>query len=408
MKLFDEYFGVEAFDVDKRYPRAKKQLTKFRKGVRIKTLHHLPRAASLVRQALGRERDFKPKAPLKLNPWMANMRGLAKKLPARLVPHQGTVPPPYDKQVKRFSGAYIGADLPKRNMRSASHASSNDGAIPRIYGRALTKMMSAGSFGRALILAWTGEEPRHEFAPALVEKLLIASLANGPGTISAQGAKLSASAGNSPNTAMIATLASVGTVHGGNGAAAVRYLTRIFRDVGLEDPFFTGKKPPIDVDALVEREAKRFAAERSAAKEAGLDYRRIPCMGHPVYKDKPVNYDPREVVISECLAESGMSNVFLEFYHKLAIRICDMGIASKAWAVNVDAAIAGVWLGITWPLLMEKKMTFDRAVAIPFLAFALGRAAGGAAEYLDHQDYGTAMDMRVPASETKALVRAKD
>ncbi len=103
-----------------------------------------------------------------------------------------------------------------------------------------------------------------------------------------------------------------------------------------------------------------------------------------------------------------MGNVFLEFYHKLAIRIRDLGVSSKAWAVNVDAAIASVWLGITWPMLIEKKITIARAEAIPFLAFALGRAAGGAAEYLDHQDFGTPMDMRIPASETKALVRPKD
>ncbi len=407
MKIFDEFFGVEAFDIDKRYPRAKKQLAKFRKGIRVNTLHHLPRAASLVRQALGRDRDFRPQAPLKLNPWMVNMRGLGKRLPARLVAHQGTVPKPYDKQMRQLAGSEMGADLPRRNMRGASHASSNDGAIPRVYGHSLTNLMAEGSFGKALIVSWTGEEPKQDFAPVLVEKLLIAALANGPGTISAQGAKLSASAGNSPNTAMIATLASIGTVHGGNGAAAVKYLAKIFKNAELEDPFFRGK-PPVDIDALVDKEAHRFAAERTAAKEAGVDYRRIPCMGHPVYKDKPVNYDPREVLISECLKDVGHGNVFLEFYHKLSVKIRDLGVSTKAWAVNVDAAIASVWLGITWPMLAEKKITFERAVAIPFMAFALGRAAGGAAEYLDHQDFGTPMDMRIPASETKALVRAKD
>jgi len=407
MKLFDEYFGAAPFDIDKRYPRARKQLAKFRKGIRVTTLHHLPRAASLVRQALGRERDFRPHAPLRLNPWMVNMRGLGKKLPARLVAHMGTVPKPYDKQMRQLAGVEMGADLPRRNMRNASHASSNDGAIPRIQGYSLTNLMKEGSFGKALIVSWTGEEPRQEFASALVEKLLIAALSNGPGTISAQGAKLSASAGNSPNTAMIATLASIGTVHGGNGAAAVRYLSRVFKDVDLEDPFFKGK-PPVDIDAIVEKEAQRFAAERAAAKEAGVDYRRIPCMGHPVYKDKPVNFDPREVLISEYLSEVGYGNVFLEFYHKLSVKIRDIGVSTKAWAVNVDAAIASVWLGITWPMLAEKKITFERAVAIPFLAFALGRAAGGAAEYLDHRDFGTPMDMRIPASESKALVRPKD
>ncbi|MGA2619999.1 MAG: hypothetical protein ABSF26_20475 [Thermoguttaceae bacterium] len=51
---------------------------------------------------------------------------------------------------------------------------------------------------------------------------------NGPGTISAQAAKLSASAGNSPHTAMIATLAAIGEVHGGNGREAVALLIDAF------------------------------------------------------------------------------------------------------------------------------------------------------------------------------------
>ncbi len=407
MKLFDEYFGVEPFDIGRNYPRGRKVLKKYRRGIRITALHHLPRAAALIRGSLGRERDFRPRAPLRLNPWMVNLRGLGRRLPAKLVAHQGTIPAPYDKQLKRLSSTFLGADLPRRSMRGVSHASSNDGATPRIYGRALTGLMNAGSFGRALILAWTGEEPRHDFEAALVEKCLVAALANGPGTISAQGAKLSASAGNSPNTAMIATLASIGTVHGGNGAEAVKYLTRIFRNTDLTEPFYRGKSQ-LDVDALVEAEAKRFAAERSAAKDAGTDYRRIPCLGHPVYKDKPVNSDPREVVISEFIAKQGWGSVFLDFYHGLALKLQEIGVARNAWAVNVDAAIASVWLGITWPLLQEKKITYQRAVDIPFLAFALGRAAGGAAEFLDHQDFGNPMDMRIPASETRALVRPKD
>jgi hypothetical protein len=52
-------------------------------------------------------------------------------------------------------------------------------------------------------------------------------------------------------------------------------------------------------------------------------------------------------------------------------------------------------------------MTITRARDIPFIAFALGRVAGGAGEFLDHQDYGTEMDMRVPIPECKALTRPR-
>ena len=53
-------------------------------------------------------------------------------------------------------------------------------------------------------------------------------------------------------------------------------------------------------------------------------------------------------------------------------------------------------------------MTVKRATDIPFLAFALGRAAGGASEYLDHQDFGIGMDMRIPVKECQTLTKARE
>ena len=76
-------------------------------------------------------------------------------------------------------------------------------------------------------------------------------------------------------------------------------------------------------------------------------------------------------------------------------------------AVNLDAAIACVWLGICWTRIKEQQMTLQRAVDIPFIAFAFSRAGGGAGEFLDHQDFGTNMDMRVPVSECKTLTRPR-
>ncbi|MBT3378537.1 MAG: hypothetical protein HN742_24975 [Lentisphaerae bacterium] len=405
MCMFDDHFGVPPLDATKGLPRSRKALEPYRRGVRVTALHDLPKAVSLLRRVLDHERDFRPKTMLKLSPWFVNYGSLARRLPRALVLDPGIMPKTYFKQAKSFSRAMMGADPPRRNMRSASHASGNDGATPRIYGRRLTGLMEDGGFGRALILAWTGEEPIHEFDGQLVEKCLIASLANGPGTISAQGAKLSTSAGNSPNTAMIAALATLGTVHGGNGAEAVGYLIRVFRTTRLTDAY---EPKDIDLPGLVESQVQRFMAERAVAKEAGTDYRRIPCLGHPVYRDEEVNHDPREVVIREFVASHGVTSVFLEFFHGIALALHDKGVSRTAFAVNLDAAIASVWLGIAWPLLREKKITYQRAVDLPFLAFALGRAAGGGGEYLDHSDYGQPMDMRIPASETKAMVKDRD
>lgn len=405
MKLFDEYFGIGPFDADTKYKKTSELVEALKRGIRIKTLHHLPAATALICDALGIERDFRPSKPLRLNPWFMDYKTIGKQLPSKLILHRGVIPKPYASQVKLLSKETLGASPPKRNMRDASHVSSNDGRVTRIYGYSLEKEMQNGSFVDSLILAWTGERPQ-DFEAELLERCLIASLTNGPGTISAQGAKLSTSAGNAPNTAMIATLACIGDVHGGNGRRAVEYLVGIFKNVDLLDPWDPAHN--LNLQELVSKEAERFSKYRSAAKEAGTDYDRIPCLGHPVFRDKPVNYDPREQVITEYLKEKGLCNIFLEFYHMLAHRLKEIGIARNVWAVNLDGAIASVVLGISWKALKEKRITMRRVCDIAFMVFALGRVAGAGGEFLDHQDFGTPMDMRIPVSEGVVLSRPKD
>ncbi|MHC4249822.1 MAG: hypothetical protein ACYS9X_11905 [Planctomycetota bacterium] len=405
MAMFDDYFGTDPFTPRGRRRKSKRFAEALARGVRITALHQLPAAAALVCDVVGIQRDFRPKRPLSLRPWFMDFGALGKKLSSKLVLHLGSIPKPYASQVAKIERAGLGGSPSRRDMRNASHASSNDGTTTRIHGRSVEEEMRRGSFARSLILAWTGEEPRREFEAGLLERCLIASITNGPGTISAQGAKLSTSAGNSPNTAMIATLASMGDVHGGNGRRAVEFLLRIFSGSGLEDPYEPGEG--IDLEALAAKEVDRFAKVRSAAKEAGTDYERIPCLGHPVFRDKPVNHDPRERVIAKHLEEKGLRNAFLEFYHLLARQLQEVGIARNVWAVNLDGAIASVVLGICWAPLREKHMTVRRASDIAFLVFALGRSAGGASEFLDHQDHGSPMDMRVPVSECSVLTQAK-
>ena len=405
MRLFDEYSGIQPFDPDTKYEKSPELAKALGKGIRIKTLHHLPAAAGLICDVLGIERDFQPSKPLRLNPWFVDYKDLGKRLPSRLLVHGSVIPKPYASQVRLLSKETLGANPPRRNMRNASHVSSNDGRVTRIYGHSIEKEMQRGSFVESLILTWLSERPR-DFEVELLERCLIASLTNGPGTISAQGAKLSASAGNSPNTAMIATLACIGDVHGGNGRRAVEYLVRIFKNTVLSDPW--GPDWEFNLQNIVNKEVTRFSRQRSAAKEAGTDYDRIPCLGHPVFKDKPVNYDPREQVISDYLKEKGLRNVFLEFYHMLAHRLKEIGIARSVWAVNLDAAIASVVLAICWKALKEKRITMRRVCDIAFMVFAVGRVAGAGGEFLDHQDFGSPMDMRIAVSEGIILSRPKD
>jgi succinyl-CoA synthetase alpha subunit len=403
--LFDDYFGLPVFDPYERR-KAPRLLAAHPRGIRVDALHDLVPAATALMSALKIKRDFAPLRPLALRPWFVELGPLAKVLPRDLVPYVAPIPEPYARLVKQYVTSSIGRVPSRQSMRDASHASSNDGATPRIYGRSLIGLMKNGSFAETVLLYWLGQPVRHAFEARLFDMCLMAALTNGPGTISAQGAKLAASAGNPPNTAMMATLGSIGTVHGGNGSKAARVLIKVFRDSDLVDPYDPAAAP--DLDALVKEFVTVFKQRKKLAKEAGLAYEKVPCLGHPVFNTEAVNYDPRERVIDEVMREEEHYNVFLDFYHRLSRGMMEQRATSKVHAVNVDAALTCVLMGIAWPLLVDKKITIERAIDLPFMAFALGRVAGGAGEYLDHRDSGTAMDMRVPVSACRFLGRAQD
>jgi len=405
MELFDGFFGLPVFDV-KQQEELVGQLAQTRRGIRVNTLHDLVPAATALMSAWDFQRDFIPASPLTLKPWVVGLGAFSQKLPPELVPHVGTIIEPYGSLIKKYVKSSLGRIPARQSMRNASHASSNDGATPRVYGYSLLNLMKDRSFTEALLLAWLGYPVKHPFEVRLVEMCLIASLTNGPGTISAQGAKMAAAAGNDPNTAMMTTLGTIGIVHGGNGKKAARLLIDVFGGTDLVDPYDKDNAP--DLDRLAHSYVSKFKKRKTAAKEAGIEYERIPCLGHPVFNTERVNYDPRERVLQAYMEEHGLYNVFFDFYHRLANELLTQQATTKVHAVNVDAAITCVLMGIAWPMLVDHKISIDRALDLSFLAFALGRVAGGASEYLDHRESGTSLDMRVPVSECRFFGRPHD
>ncbi|HQH27961.1 MAG TPA: citrate/2-methylcitrate synthase, partial [Oligoflexia bacterium] len=395
MRLFDDYFQTPVYD-----PAQPKELMellgKSRRGIRVNTLHDIVPAATAIVEACGMETDFSPLQEIALRPWFVSLGALERKLPRDMILHPVPVPEPYASLVERYVKSGLGRVTARQSMRNTSHASSNDGSTPRIYGYSVMNLMKKGSFAEAVLLYWLGQPPGRDFEVQLFEMVLIASLTNGPGTISAQAPKLSASAGNPPNAAMIATLAAIGHVHGGNGRDAALMLIETFAKSGLVDPYDKANAP--DLDRLAQAFVKSFKEKKNLAKEAGVDYAKVPCLGHPVFNAEPVNFDPRERVIAAYMEEHGIYNVFLDYYHRLTRTLAESGATNKVHAVNVDAVLACVLMGMAWPLLVEKRITVERAADLPFLAFALGRSAGGAGEYLDHRESGTDMDMRIPVS----------
>lgn len=230
-------------------------------------------------------------------------------------------------------------------------------------------------------------------------------ITNGPGTISAQGCKggVSADGPEQPdrvqvNKAMIGFLTHTGFAHGGNGFESIAFLLERFKSVSLSDP--GQRKHGLDLKDMAQRYAKDYGIYKKSEKEAGnLDYMKIPCINHPIFKGRDVNYDPRERYVSKKLEERGSYNIFLDFYHHLVQGLFDTKVTRNVYCVNVDAVIAVTLLKILWKPFQKGEIDEREMETAAFTAFLYGRMIGCAAEIDDHTNRGRNMDTRTPASK---------
>ncbi len=252
-------------------------------------------------------------------------------------------------------------------------------------------------------LALLGEKPTPDkLFPFQV--LLGLIISNGVGTISAQGCKgaVSADGPETPervqvNKAMIGFLTHTGFAHGGNGFEGIQFLIEQFADTGLADA--GAKDHGLDLKAMATKFAIAFGAEKKARKGVGESVRNIPGVNHPVFKNKPVNKDPREVYLSELFAERGSSNVFHDFYSELVQALYDNRVTANVFCVNIDAVIAALLLKLLWPRYRSGAFCERALETAAFTAFLFGRMVGCAGEIADHTSRGRNMDTRTPASK---------
>lgn len=221
------------------------------------------------------------------------------------------------------------------------------------------------------------------------------SVTNGPGTLSAKGAKESVSARNDISMGYVGFLSNTGRAHGGNGLEAVQFLLETFQGVPLDDP---GRRDHgLDLQGIANRTARAYGTQRQRSKESREGGAKpIPCINHPVFRGQDVNVDPREQFVRGLFEQQGITNVFLEFYHHLVKELFAEGITKNVFCVNVDAVIAVITLKLVWKDLREGRIGLRQVQEIGFLLFLYGRAIGTAAEIADHRDRGTDMDCRTP------------
>jgi len=266
------------------------------------------------------------------------------------------------------------------------------------------ELLREWSFTETAFMAIVGRRPEEkelfEFST-----LLGLIITNGPGTISAQGSKgaVSADGPEDPtrvqiNKAFAGFMTHTGFAHGGNGYEAIAFLMEMFKDTGLTDP--SDKNHGIDLRAISDRYAEQYGEYKAEQKAVGnLQYNKIPCVNHPIFKGNDVNFDPRERFVSTLFEEKGIYNVFKEFYSGLVNSLYEKGVSKNVYCVNVDAIIAVILLKIVWADYQAGKIADADVETAAFTTFLFGRMIGCAAEIDDHINRGRNMDTRTAASK---------
>jgi citrate synthase len=202
---------------------------------------------------------------------------------------------------------------------------------------------------------------------------------------------------------MVGFLTHCGFAHGGNGYEGIAFLNERFRDSGVIDP--GDPDSGARVQALAREYAQWYARYRSDQKARGtVELAKIPGINHPVFRDKPVNLDPREVFLTDIYRRRGEYNAFSAFYHELVTALFEAGVSRNVYCVNVDAAIAALLLKILWEPARESAIGERDLENAAFTVFLHARMLGCAAEIDDHINRGRNMDTRTPARQCRYVL----
>jgi succinyl-CoA synthetase alpha subunit len=295
----------------------------------------------------------------------------------------------------RLFGTMIGASVDAKQHAPGSFC-----------GISTADLLGKRSLTEVACVALIGQEPK----PADLfgfQTLVGLLLTNGPGAISAQGAKgaTSADGPESPdrvqlNKALVGFLTHSGYAHGGNGYEGVAFLLERFKGVDLADP--SNPEHGLDLKAMATNFAKRYGEERAKRKELGAESAQaLPCINHPVFKGKPVNVDPREEFVRNLYKQRGEYNVFHDYYRTLVQALYDENVTRNVFCVNVDAVIATLLLKMLWQRYRDGTFSEQALETAAFTVFLYGRMLGCAAEIDDHLNRGRNMDTRTAQADVR-------
>ena len=299
----------------------------------------------------------------------------------------------------RLYGVMIGASIPAAQHQRGS-----------LYGIPRDERFERWTMADLAFLAMTGKKPTAAQARPL-QVLIGLLISNGPGAISAQGAKGAVSA-DGPQTP-----GARADQQGDGRAFSPTPATRTAATASRAWPFCSTSsrtRASLTRPTRSTGSTSRQWRARSRAPTGGEGRKprrsaapgRAPCPGvhHPVFKGKPVNYDPRERFIAEVMAARGDYNVFHDFYRHLVQALYEEGASPCVFCVNVDAVIAALLLALLWKDYRSGALSERDLETAAFTVFLYGRMIGCAAEIDDHLNRGRNMDTRTPASACAHVV----
>lgn len=183
-----------------------------------------------------------------------------------------------------------------------------------IRGHDMKDLIENKSFVEAIYLISKGELP-NEKETKMLNAMFVAAIDHGPGTASAQTARITASAKNSVHTSLAAGILAMGERHGGATEGAAK--------------FFQENKDEKDVESLVKD-----------LKEKKV---RIPGYGHAV-----LEVDERSTILFEIAKELGIYGAHCELAEKVHEVLNN--ISSKKLPLNIDGAIGAIIsdMGFDW------------------------------------------------------------
>ena len=234
-----------------------------------------------------------------------------------------------------------------------------DGEHLRIRGEGVIGLMRNASFCDVVGLLLNGRLP-DQGERRLLDSILIAIADHGAGAPSAAAARVVASGNRqAPEAAIAAGILAIGDAHGGAGLACFHVIQE-----GLE----RASREQLSIDQLAS----------VVVEEARLSKRRLPGFGHRMYRE-----DPRSVALLALADELGKSHDGVRLVRAIEQAF---GRSGKPLPVNVDGAMAGVLVDLSYPALAAKLM------------FIIGRTAGLSAHVIEEYTRERPMRIKIPVT----------